>query len=40
MSLGLAVAVPEEGWAAFDRKDYTTALKVWKQLAQRGDADG
>ncbi len=41
----LALAVPadagpfEDGKAAYDRGDYATALKFWRPLAERGDAE-
>jgi TPR repeat protein len=36
-----AVAGPyEDGKAAYDRKDYSTALKLWRPLAEQGDARG
>jgi len=36
---GGAVAGPsEEGWAAFQRGDYETALKLWRPLAMQGNA--
>jgi uncharacterized protein len=35
----VAVAGPfEDGQAAYDRHDYTTALQVWQPLADHGDA--
>ncbi len=29
----------DEGWAAYDRGDYETALREWRPLAEQGDAD-
>jgi len=29
----------EDGQAAFDSKDYATALKLWRPLAEQGDAN-
>ena len=34
-----AFADLERGWDAFYKKDYATALKEWKPLAEGGDAD-
>jgi TPR repeat protein len=40
----MALAVPanagpwEDGEAAYDRSDYETALKLWRQLAEQGNA--
>jgi len=37
---GVAAAGPfEDGLAAAQKGDYSTALRVWRQLADRGDAD-
>ncbi len=37
---GVAVAGPwEDGWAAFKRGDYATAMKLWRPLAEQGDAN-
>lgn len=36
---GSAVAGPlEDGLAAFERRDYVTAMRVWRPLADQGDA--
>ena len=41
----MALAVPadagplEDGWAAYSREDYATALKLWRPLAEQGDAE-
>jgi TPR repeat protein len=43
--LPLALAAPvtagpfEDGFAAHEREDYTTALKFWRPVAEQGDAD-
>jgi uncharacterized RDD family membrane protein YckC len=34
-----APATDEDGWAAYNRGDYTTALRVFRALADRGDTD-
>ncbi len=28
----------DEGWAAYNRGDYATALREWRPLAEQGDA--
>ncbi len=39
MFCGGAIAGPsEEGWAAYQRGDYETALKLWRPLAAQGNA--
>jgi TPR repeat protein len=39
MFCGGAMAGPsEEGWAAYQRGDYETALKLWRPLAAQGNA--
>ena len=39
MLTGAATAGPsEEGWAAFERGDYATALRLWRPLAAQGNA--
>jgi len=39
MMTGGAVSGPsEEGWAAYQRGDYETALKLWRPLARQGNA--
>ncbi len=41
----MALAVPanagplEDGLAAYESKDYATALKLWRPLAEQGNAD-
>ena len=38
LTLGTAWGgVLEDGLAAFDRKDYATALRLWRPLAEQGD---
>jgi TPR repeat protein len=40
MLTGGAAAGPfEEGADTFERGDYTTALRLWRLLAEQGDAD-
>ncbi len=40
MLTGVAVAGPfEDGVAAYKRGDYATALRLWRPLAEQGDAD-
>ena len=34
----LAHADFQDGWDAYTRKDYSTALKEWQPLAEQGDA--
>jgi hypothetical protein len=29
----------QEGWDAYTKKDYATALREWKPLAEQGNAD-
>ena len=41
--LGCALSAPawagfDEGWAAYSRGDYKTALREWRPLAEQGDA--
>ena len=38
LALGGAAVAGEDGQAAYDRKDYATALKLWRPLAEQGDA--
>ena len=39
MLTGGAAAGPfEEGWAAYQRGDYATAVRVWRPLAEQGNA--
>ncbi len=35
----ISAAEIEDGWAAFDRGDYITALAVWRSLAEEGNAE-
>ena len=40
LSMSMAIAGPfEDGLVAYDRKDYATALKLWRPLAAQGNAD-
>ena len=42
LSMNMAMAGPFEdladGWAAYAREDYATAIKLWRPLAAQGDA--
>jgi TPR repeat protein len=43
LALGLAASVAagplEDGLAAYSRGDYATAMRLWRPLADRGEAD-
>lgn len=44
MLVGVALAAPawadvQDGWDAYKRGDYTTAMKEWRASAEQGDAD-
>ena len=37
---GIVCAGPrDEGWAAYDRGDYATAMRLWRPLAEHGNAN-
>jgi TPR repeat protein len=38
VSSGALEGPSEEGWAAYQRGDYATALKLWQPLAAQGNA--
>jgi TPR repeat protein len=38
ISSGALAGPSEEGWAAYQRGDYATALKLWQPLAAQGNA--